>query len=105
MKRKSKFLDFIFNWCEREYRFIFGMVFLNVTASWVTYGHLFKGFKPFLKESAILGNDIAISFFMLSVIDFILYFVLRKNEKILKTAKFILLAVNVLMFCTDIFTS
>ena len=104
MKQKNKIFDFVFEWLECEEAFIFWMVILNITASWVTYGVFFRDFHSFITEAMILGNDIAISFLSVSIIDIILYLALRKFRTLHNAAKSIFVAVNVVMFCADIFT-
>ncbi|MBR2208750.1 MAG: phosphoethanolamine transferase [Synergistaceae bacterium] len=99
-----KVRDFIYEWLEQEESFIFLMVLLNVTASYVTYQFFFEGLQAFIREFLILVCDIFISFLMVCIIDLFLYVSLRKLSLLHKTAKFIFVAVNVLMFCTDIFT-
>ena len=42
--------DFIFEWLDREEPFIFWLVVLNITASYVTYSFFLKGLYSLLKE-------------------------------------------------------
>ena len=100
----KNFLDFIFEWLEHEESFIFWMVLLNITASWVTFSAFRKGRKAFVREFFILACDISLAFFTASIIDFTLYCLLKNHVAALNTAKFILTAINFCLFSMDLFT-
>lgn len=100
-----KIRDFIYDWLDREESFIFWMVamyLVNSLTSWVISRS--RGVSwGFLNECRIISCNIAISFFTVLVIDVILYLSLRKFKVLHKITKSFFLAVNVVLFLTDIF--
>ncbi len=102
-----KIRDFIYDWLDREESFIFWMVVMFGVISWISWGfyRFFQGNSwGFWHEFLIISCDVAISFFTVLVIDVILYLTLRKFKVLHKITKSLFLAVNAVLFVTDIFT-
>ena len=104
MIKKSEIRDFVFEWREHEESFIFWMLVLNITAKFDIHGFLRQDIYDLFLAFRKFSVDIALSFVLVCVIDFILYCSLRKFHFFHTTVKFILVAVNLVMFCIDIFT-
>ena len=95
----SYLYDFILEWLDSEALFIFCTIFLNLTASKVTYKFLF--IIP--SELLILLCDVAITSFNAIFLDIVIYIFLRRHTILHKFAKIILLAASICMFTVDIF--
>ena len=80
------------------------MIFFSLSASMVNYGFMFKGFYAFIREFLIFANDIALSFFCVTLLDIFLYLILKRFSLLHKTAKIFLIAITFCMFSADIFS-
>lgn len=99
-----RFVSSVLEWITHESAFIFLITFLNITVAGVTYKSFLFGSHQFIIESMILTRDLSLSFLMITAADILLYLVFSRNKAILKSAKFIFLAVNIFTFLADLFT-
>ena len=77
---------------------------LNIPVSSVVYPDFLISYKSFITESMILARDISMIFLWVVVIDFVIYLILSRYERLLKIVKCIFLTINICVFLIDLFT-